>query len=579
MGYDVRIISTMDKVLPRGGVLEASVLRRLSAFRGQRVSFQAAYTYHGFRHIDQTLTQAPRNPYARVHAEGNFPGKIEIRRVECVPVGYPAEKVPEHFDEEYLGLEAGLYPDLLTPLGGDLRSGIGEAARVAIRGGIHLVPDQWRSLWVDCLIPEDAPGGDYCVTLVFTDVMGGDGARASITIHVVPAALPPQRILHTEWFYPDCLADYYACGVYTEEHWRIIEAFLSKAHERGINMVFTPILTPALDNYIGTYRRTVQLVEITKDGDTYGFDFSRLRRWIALCRKIGFDWFEISHLFSQWGAKYPPKVEAVADGERKVIFGWDTPLEESGYGAFLDVFLPKLLQVLREEDVLDRSYFHISDEPVPGNAAGYRRAYEMVSRHLAGLPIIDALSDVELYTEGVVPKPIPTNLAIHDFLDKRLTDAWVYYCCGEGYLASNRFIAMPGWRTRILGVQLYRYPMQGFLHWGFNYYYSQYSLRLIDPFRCTDADDGFQAGDPFVVYPGKDGEPLESLRLLLIEDAMLDVRELDLLESLAGREFTVALVDGLAGRQIRFDDYPKGSWYLQQLWESAAKEIERRLQV
>jgi len=74
---------------------------------------------------------------------------------------------------------------------------------------------------------------------------------------------------------------------------------------------------------------------------------------------------------------------------------------------------------------------------------------------------------MQLYEEGIVKKPIPSSEYIHDFLDQGLENAWVYYCCGQGYRVSNRFIAMPAWRTRILGVQLYKYNMEGFLHWGF----------------------------------------------------------------------------------------------------------------
>ena len=58
-----------------------------------------------------------------------------------------------------------------------------------------------------------------------------------------------------------------------------------------------------------------------------------------------------------------------------------------------------------------------------------------------------------------------------------LKNGWVYYCCGQGYKVSNRFIAMPAWRNRILGVQLYKYKMEVFLHWGYNFSYSSTWLK------------------------------------------------------------------------------------------------------
>ena len=119
-----------------------------------------------------------------------------------------------------------------------------------------------ESLWIDCEIPEDLKGGDYTVSFIFSDNEGMVLAQPEVTIHVVPASLPKQKFLHTEWFYPDCLADYYGVEVYSEEHWNMIEAYLRLAFERGINVAYTPILTPALDTLIGKDRTTVQLVKL-----------------------------------------------------------------------------------------------------------------------------------------------------------------------------------------------------------------------------------------------------------------------------------------------------------------------------
>lgn len=561
MDYDVRIISSLEKVFPRSGMLDARPVKKLTGFRGQRVSFQAAYSFHGDYYVNQTTEQATRNPYANVRVEGDFEGDVLIRKVECVPVMFPHEKKEKKYDSEYLGSEPGLYPDILAPFD----------------GGIQMIIEQWRALWIDCEIPKDAQGGDRQVTLVFTGTDGTELTRKSITIHVVAAELPKQRLIHTEWFYPDCLADYYGCEVFSEEHWRIIENFMKKAVERGVNMILTPIFTPALDTLIGGERTTVQLVKIEKNNGEYSFDYSLFRRWVELCRKVGFDYYEMAHLFSQWGAKFPPKVVAVVDGKEEKIFGWDTPVSDGEYKKFLDAFLPTLVDELKKADIMDCTYFHISDEPTKYNADTYQAALEMVRPHIGDAPVIDALSHLELYEEGVVEKPVPTNNSIHEFLDAGLENAWVYYCCGQGYKVSNRYIAMPAWRNRIFGIQLYKYRMEGFLHWGYNFYNCQYSLHMIDPYRVNDAEDAFQAGDPFIVYPGKDGEVVESMRLPVLADAMEDMRLLEYLESLTSREFVMGLVEDNGNINIRFDEYPSGPDYILDLWEAAAAEVEKRI--
>ena len=84
---------------------------------------------------------------------------------------------------------------------------------------------------------------------------------------------------------------------------------------------------------------------------------------------------------------------------------------------------------------------------------------------------------------------------------------------------------------RILGVQMYKYQLDGFLHWGYNFYNSEKSLYPIDPYRCTDASGAFPSGDPFLVYPGADRKPEESIRLMLMDEAMNDLRAMYLLEN------------------------------------------------
>jgi len=167
---------------------------------------------------------------------------------------------------------------------------------------------------------------------------------------------------------------------------------------------------------------------------------------------------------------------------------------------------------------------------------------------------VDALSDFSFYQTGAVPTPIPSSNHIHPFLDADLEDRWVYYCCGQHVKVSNRFISMPGARTRILGLQLYKFSMDGFLQWGFNFYHSMHSVYHVDPFTCSDSLHGFPAGDAFMVYPGKDGV-IESIRFEQFHDGLQDMRALQLLEQKIGRDAVMALVDEFAPG-MTFEDYP-----------------------
>ena len=199
-----------------------------------------------------------------------------------------------------------------------------------------------------------------------------------------------------------------------------------------------------------------------------------------------------------------------------------------------------------------------------------------MQKHLRGRPIVDALSDPAFYDSGAVEHPVPATSHIEPFLERGVPDLWGYYCVGQGVDVSNVFMAMPGARTRILGVQLYKFDLKGFLQWAFNFYYAQYSDYPIDPWLDTDCDGFAPAGDAFHVYPGRGGQPVVSMRLMHVMEALQDLRAMRLLESLAGREAVLQLIEEHMG-PIRFASYPKDEASLLRLRERINREIARRL--
>lgn len=49
--------------------------------------------------------------------------------------------------------------------------------------------------------------------------------------------------------------------------------------------------------------------------------------------------------------------------------------------------------------------------------------------------------------------------------------------------------------------QLYKYEIEGFLHWGFNYWFKQLSLGVVNPYYDTTEGNAFPSGEAFVVHP------------------------------------------------------------------------------
>lgn len=529
---------------------------RLSMLRKDRLSFQAAFQFLGDR------PDLRWGVWVRAEVESPLKQWIRLYHVKEIPSTHP---VTDDSDGNYLRTTPGLYPDLLQPLNdGMLRADLG----------------RWNALWVEISSDEETPAGEFPVKVTLT-LGEGESSRTltlETSVEVIPAVLPDQELIRTEWFHGDCVADYYHVEVFSEEHWELLRKQIACAAEYGINMLLTPVFTQPLDTAVGGERTTIQLVDVARNNGVYSFGFDKLDRWVRMCRECGIQYFEIAHLYTQWGAEHCPKIMATVDGEYRRIFGWDTAATGEDYRNFLAAFLPALTARLEALGVDKKhAYFHVSDEPGEAHLPQYNACKEQIAPYLEGYTIMDALSDFDFYQKGVCRHPVVASNHVTPFLEGNVSNLWVYYCCGQGYQVSNRFFSMPSARNRIIGTQFYKYQIAGFLQWGFNFYNSQFSLRHLDPFAVTDADIAFPSGDAFMVYPGPDGTPWKSIRLLVFAEALNDLRAFRLLESLTSREYVLELMEGGLSQEITFFEYPHETDYLLSLRARVNREIKARL--
>lgn len=506
----------------------ANQVNRISVLNNEKASFQVAIC------VDN-------DAIANIKMSSDIANDLHLYYVEEI---YSRTPVSSAQDDYTLRRSAGMFPDLLRKLDNTL----------------SLKKDKWQSIWVELSPTGIVATGEHVVKISVN--ICGEKKDIEFVFDVIGESLPKQSLIFTNWFHADCIATHYNVAVFSDEHWDLVEKYLKVACDYGMNMVLTPLFTPPLDTKVGGERPTVQLVGVTQVDGVYSFDFSNFKKWVAMCDRIGIQYLELSHLFTQWGAKKCPKIMANVDNEYKRIFGWDTKSSGRKYKKFLSAFAPALKSCINELGIKDRVYVHVSDEPYLLTLRSYKKAAKLIMEHFGEYPIIDALSDYKFYKKGLVKLPIPANDHIEQFIDN-VPELWTYYCCSQVKGVSNRFFSMPSQRNRILGYQLYKYNVKGFLHWGFNFWYKQYSLGAIDPFKETDAGGSFPSGDSYVVYPGEDGTPLLSLRLKVFYDAFQDMRALQLLESLIGRDATLSILEQDTNPTITFNSYPHSDeWQL-----------------
>lgn len=555
-----KIYSSMEKVMiDKMPVCEE--LKTASVLKNERFSFQIAYEY--------TPGICKRLYPVSFEIKSELKDYITVRKVGYVPSEmplYPFEK-----DDSVVSDKPGLYPDVLYPIK---------------ENKIYPHDKIVDSLWFTVDTDGKVNAGVYDIEVEFKyegkiEDAGDDivtyTTSKKIVLEIIDAFLPEQKLKYSQFLHTDCIASHYNLETFSERHWEIIENFMRVAVRNGHTTILTPLHTPPLDTAIGGERPTTQLVDIELNGDTYSFGFEKLDRWIDLALEVGYKYIDTPHLFTQWGAKFCPKIMATVDGEYKRIFGWDCESTSERYRHFLSQYLPALTEYFEKRGLKEVTHFHCSDEPRAHHIDQYMAAKSGAEKYLEGWHIDDALSDVEFRKMGVLENVIAPTYLAQDFFDAGYHDISVYYCSSHKDYYSNRFFAYPLWRTRVLGLQLYREGISSFATWGYNFYYSEESVDVINPFLTTDGGRAFPSGDAFSVYPGADGSCLESIRLVSFHEGVQDYTALELLESYIGKEGVYKLIDEVAGMRVTFKDYPTNAYFIQTLRRKVNELIKENI--
>lgn len=463
-------------------------------------------------------------------------------------------------DADYITKKPGLMPDLLIPAK--------ESNYTMFLASGHI-----SSIWVRVCLPDSVKAGDYTVTLTVSSLAKDESQSKTLKLAIIDGILPDHGIITTQWLHADSIALAHGAEVYSEKHWELIEAYIAMAADIGLNTILTPVITPPLDTAIGVERKNVQLTDIEKTESGYSFDFSKLHRWVDLCKRNGIKYYEISHLFSQWGSKYAPNIYVKVNGKSMRYFGWHIASDSDEYRDFLNAFLPALCSELEKMNIAENTYFHISDEPKLDNIDTYKKAYDIIKPYIGKSKTMDALSNYEFYEKGLVECPVTASNHIEEFLRHDIKEQWVYYCCSQHSGVSNRFLSMPSYRNRVMGIQMYKYNIKGFLHWGYNFYNGRYSFYDINPYVTSSADMGFPSGDAYTVYPGKSG-PYPSLRGFVFQEGLQDIALCRLLEGRIGHDGVVSIIEDVAGMEIKFDKYPRTNEFFVNLRKRLINEIK-----
>lgn len=413
------------------------------------------------------------------------------------------------------------------------------------------------SYWISIETTADTPAISYPIN-VHIQKDNETVFKASAEVRVCPVTLEKNtQIPITHWFYADALCDWYHLQPFTGDFWDIARSYIKDMVNHGVNVMHSPLFTPPTDGV----KRPNQLLKIKVDdeGDKkkYKFDWSHVRKWIEMARSCGMEYFEWPHLFTQWGIENAVRIYENYDGNYQDRLLWPpaTAADSKVYRNFLAQFLPQFKEFLQEEGILNKSFFHLSDEPHGDeHLQNYRRAREILRDLAPWMEIMDALSQVDYAGEGLTDMPIASIKSSEEFREAEIPH-WDYFCCGPRGPYLNRLLDTPLPKIRGAGWLFYALGARGFLHWGYNYWYKSQTRELINPYFEQDGLHwpGWAYGDPFVVYPGEDG-PIDSIRWEIFGESLKDYNLLYALN--------LNRNDNYLSPFVSYKDYPKkADWY------------------
>jgi hypothetical protein len=409
----------------------------------------------------------------------NFVGSIPIE-----------ENTPKHRRTDLIRTAPALFPDYLA-----------EDSEVFVKKG------NYKAVYLTIKIPRDAEAGYYKGIVAIKT----DKANTSIPLHlrIYPLTLPDERhLMVTEWYTTGNFKKFHDIDASdSERFYEMLRVYAENMAEHRQNV----------------FRVSLDLITCKQAANgNLKFNFSRFDKWANTFWDTGrMDLLETGFVarFGEggWSSKEIVlrdfRAQMESTGKRITVPGKE----------FLPQFLPALENHLREKGWLEKTIFHIADEPSNHNVMSWREASEYVHRYAPALRRIDAIETTHCFDRLEIWVPKLDHLATWHGVFKRAQsegyELW-FYTVGIFQKGSypNKTVDVPLIESRILHWLNYRFGLKGYLHWGFNRWTD-------DPF----ASPGRHRGDGWHVYPKKDGL-INSLRWEQMRNGIQDYEYFWMLE-------------------------------------------------
>ena len=385
-----------------------------------------------------------------------------------------------------------------------------------------------QGIWVLFNVANDVKIGEYEITLMVKTTEGNFPATFVLKVYSAVLPEPKDSKFSHEYFFStteyfsykdtrldvaDRLPNFYRSERYSPEWWSVMKSIAQTMKFMRANVFWLPTLE---------FLRDAGSKRVGKHEWALNFDLVD----------------KVIELFLEHGSFYRIVVKdhfEPADGKRM------RTLNEAGQMDLMDVFTDEaeswakafyggIYKHFEEKGWLSMLSMHLQDEP--HSVEYWKWAREKTREYMPGIrcgepfdehhPVPSFVGDCDLYIPRV--DIYEFNKEFYDARKQEGAELWTYTCCDpETFFWLNRFIDQPHVNVRQIMWACFSQDIDGYLHWGFNFWDSAGFAGLQPDARVK--------GDGFIVYPDAENNAvLLSARAIATTDG---AQEWELLTMLA----------------------------------------------
>lgn len=385
-----------------------------------------------------------------------------------------------------------------------------------------------QAVWLTIHIPRDAQPGMYAGKLEIR--AGSRQANFTLNVRVLEFTMPDLRegkFYLNIWQDPAAVARWAKVPLWSEEHWKLLEAYARDLAEHGQKSITTSILHDPWRSQTGNVFPS--MVEWRFPGEwrpgeeeKFQFDYSPFDRYVEIMMKAGVK--ESIHCFSLVNG---PGSTADCDigyvdtttGRLRIRH---TTVGDEAYRKAWAAFLRAFVRHLRSRGWLERTYVGFDEKPqqiLDGVLSTLRTNAPELKVALAGGSSSQQsarVGDLTIYWDDLAHPQAVAQLLVK----RRHAGPTVFYTACAPY-SPNVFLYSPLWESRMLPWISWRFGLNGYLRWA----YESWPDDLWQQPRFH-----WHSGDNYFVYPGENG-PISSTRWEMLRQGVQDYEALQILES------------------------------------------------